>query len=222
MIDDRCHHCITACSKNAFGMKIHHATAIVIKELAQTAGFRAKTEEIGLFNQEYQGLLSEKEKRFRPDVTIRDVPGPYRNIILDVSNTRVVPISGNVAYTREQATTPEIAAQRRYEEKMAKYDQPAQTVGLKFFLIIFENTGRMHSKSLLVIESLLKNMSGYKDGALLKAYWLSRISCSFQQQVGRHIIDKLRKQKGQRFTQGHFENRPEYALEYEFTAVNST
>jgi hypothetical protein len=34
------------------------------------------------------------------------------------------------------------------------------------------------------------------NGKLLQAYWLNRISCSYQQQLAISIRDKLRKQKG--------------------------
>jgi hypothetical protein len=73
LIDEKCHHLITGCNKSAFGIKIHHATALAIKDLAQSAGFRAKTEEVGTF-QDYTGILSEVEKRMRGDVTIFDLP----------------------------------------------------------------------------------------------------------------------------------------------------
>ena len=55
----------------------------------------------------------------------------------------------------------------------------------------------------------------YQGGALLKKYWLDRISCSYQHQVAKAIRDKLSYLKGQRYCQGVFENRPNYINEYE-------
>jgi len=222
LLDPKCHHCISGCPKSAMGVATHNAMNSVMSDCAQSAGLQTKKEEVGLFERNYDGQLTDKEKRSRADLTVRGVPGPHRTLLLDVSITSVIPTNGQEIYdSPAQAKIPQFAAEIRYEEKMEKYDNAAHIMGLKFEPIIIENTGRMHAKSLLVIESFLKNMSGYKDGALLKRYWLNRISCTFQQNIAFHIIDKLRKQKGQRFTQGHYENRTEFAIDYETTVNNA-
>jgi hypothetical protein len=221
VLDPKCHHCITGCPKTAMGLGTHNAVNSVISDCAQSAGLQTKKEETGLFERNYNGELTEKEKRSRADLTIRGVSGPHRTLVLDVSITSVIPTNGDGTYTLQQAKTPQLAAEIRYATKMAKYNHAATTMGIKFEPIIIENSGRMHAKSLLVIESLLKNMSGYKDGALLKRYWMNRVSCTFQQNIARHIIDKLRKQNGQRFIQGFCENRANFAIDYEITANNA-
>jgi hypothetical protein len=168
LIDEKCHHLITGCNKSAFGIKIHHATALAIKDLAQSAGFRAKTEEVGTF-QDYTGILSEVEKRMRGDVTIFDLPGGFRKTILDVSNTKIHPILSDAPFSRDEAKV-EFSAQRRYDERVRKFDHATTVLNFKFQPIIFEITGRLHAKSDAFINSILKHITGFKDGALLQDY----------------------------------------------------
>jgi hypothetical protein len=49
---------------------------------------------------------------------------------------------------------------------------------------------------------------------MVQAYWLNRISCSYQQQlaIAISIRDKLREQKDYRFIMGNFEKNPEFAI----------
>jgi len=211
VIDDRCHHIITSCPKNAFGMNLHNAVSNTIKEAVNAAGFRAKREEVGCF-QNVIDEFSERERRMRPDLTVFDLPGSHRKVIIDVSNICPIPISGIQPLNHEDAKQIQRAAQLRYDAKMLKYDAISSANGIKFQPIIFETTGRVHSQSLRFLRSVLRNISGYMDGKLLQAYWLNRISCSFQQQLAISIRDKLRKQKGQRFIHGNFENTPEFAI----------
>ena len=65
----------------------------------------------------------------------------------------------------------------------------------KFHPIIFETTGRVHTESFRFLQSILRNISGCMDGKLLQAYWLNRVSCSYQHQLAISLRDKLRKQK---------------------------
>jgi hypothetical protein len=203
------------------GIVTHNAVVVAISDCARSAGLQTKKEEHGIFERNYDGELTDKEKRLRADLTVRGVSGPNNTILLDVSVTSVVPTTAQGAYTLQQAQTPQLAASVRFSTKIAKYGRAATTMGLKFEPIIIENSGRMHARSLTVVESFLKDLSGYKDGALLKRYWISRISCTFQQSIARHITEKLRKQQGQRFVRGYYENRVDYALDYEATVNNA-
>jgi hypothetical protein len=128
-------------------------------------------------------------------VTIFDLPGGYRKTILD----------------------PGLAAQKRYDEKMNKYDNAAKSLKFKFQPIIFDSTGRMHAKSEAFMNSILKHITGFKDGALLQDYWRKKISCIFQHEVATHILGKLRMLKGSFSSSHHFENRSAYAVESSLT-----
>jgi hypothetical protein len=144
VIDDHGRHLVTGCKKQAMGIRLHHSIALTFKDLSQSAGFRAKTEEVGTFI-EFNNLLSEAQKRMRGDVTIFDLPGGYRKTILDVSTTCVHPILSDAHFDRNLAK-PGHAAEKRYDEKMRKYDDAAKALKFKFQPIIFDSTGRMHAK----------------------------------------------------------------------------
>ena len=115
----------------------------------------------------------------RPDLTIFDLPGPNRKVIIDVSNTSPIPISGLQVLTHNEAIQVERSAQCRYDNKVQKYNAISTANGIKFQPIIFETTGRIHSESFRFVHSVLRNISGYMDGKLLKSYWLNCISCFF-------------------------------------------
>jgi hypothetical protein len=208
VIDERCHHLVTGCAKSGFGINLHHGVSNTIKELVNAAGFRAKREENGCFYH-IDREFNDRQRRMRPDLSIFDLPGPYRKVILDVSNICPIPIFGTQQYSRNDALIIQKAAQQRYDERMEKFNAISTAHGIKFHPIIFETTGRVHSESFRYLQSILRNISGYMDGKLLQAYWLNRISCSYQQQLAISIRDKLRKQKGYRFIMGNFENNPE-------------
>jgi len=147
----------------------------------------------------------------RPDLSLFDLPMSRRNVVLDISSAAPIPIFGNQPFNRDMASQPQRAADIRYREKMTKYDTTANANNLKFHPIIFETTGRMHSESLAFITSLLELFKDrFMNGALLKRYWLDRISCSYQHQVAIGIREKLRFLKGSRYAQGNYENRADF------------
>jgi hypothetical protein len=197
------------------GIRLHHSIALTLKDLSQSAGFRAKTEEFGTFI-EFNNLLTAAQMRMRGDVTIFDLPGGFRKTILDVSTTCVHPILSNTHFDRGLAK-PGVAAQKRYDEKVRKYDDAAKALKFKFQPIIFDSTGRMHAKSEVFINSILKHITGFKDGALLQDYWRKKVSCVFQHEVASHLLDKLRMLKGSLLSSHHYENRSVYAAESALT-----
>ncbi len=215
IIDDRTHHLITGCPKLALGMNIHNSVCNTIKELANSAGIRAKREQVGAFQNVFVPGFTAKQRNMRPDLSLFDLPFEPRNVILDISSTAPIPIFGNAPFTRVMARQSMRAADARYQQKMDTYDAIATANNLKFHPIIFETTGSMHPESQKFIMKLLEVFNHhYQGGALLKKYWLDRISCSYQHQVAKAIRDKLSYLKGQRYCQGVFENRPNYINEY--------
>ena len=210
LLDERVHHAITNCPKEGVGIKLHQEMSNTLKDLANACGIRAQREEVNCFQSILNNVhFTDKEKRYRPDLSLFDMPGSHRKVILDISSTCPIPILGQQQFTFNEARETERAAKSRYSERELKFNEIAKACGCKFQAIIFETTGRMHSKSLTFIESILKKNSGFRDGSLLKSYWLTRISCSFQHQIARNILDKLHKHKGTRFISGNYENRPE-------------
>ena len=215
IIDDRTHHLVTGCPKLALGMNIHNSVCNTIKELANSAGIRAKREQFGAFQNIFVAGFTDKQRNMRPDLSLFDLPFDPRNVILDISSTAPIPIFGNAPFTRAMARQPMRAAEARYKQKMDTYDAIATANNLKFHPIIFETTGSIHPESLKFIMTLLSIFNHhYQNGALLKKYWLDRISCSYQHQVAIGIREKLKYLKGQVHCQGLFENRANYINEY--------
>ena len=186
-----------------------------LKDLANACGILAQREEVNCFQSILNNVhFTDKEKRYLPDLSLFDMPGSHRKVILDISLTCPIPILGQQQFTFNfnEARETERAAKSRYSERELKFNEIAKACGCKFQAIIFETTGGVHSKSLTFIESILKKKSGFRDGSLLKSYWLTRISCSFQHQIARNILDKLHKHKDTRFISGNYENRPENSI----------
>ena len=64
------------------------------------------------------------------------------------------------------------------------------------------------------INVLGKNISGgFRDGALLRRFWLEKLMCTVHQNFANSILDKINLQCGQRFIIGNYENRPDPNLE---------
>ena len=92
------------------------------------------------------------------------MPGSHRKVILDISSTCPIPILRQQQFTFNEARETERAVKSRYSERELKFNEIEKACGCKFQAIIFENTGRMHTKSLTFIESILKkNLASETD-----------------------------------------------------------
>ena len=164
LLDERVHHTITNCPKEGVGIKLHHEMSNTLKDLANACGIRAQREEVNCFQSILNNVhFTDKEKRYRPDLSLFDMPGSHRKVILDISSTCPIPILGQQQFTFNEARETERAAKSRYSERELKFNEIAKACGCKFQAIILETTGRMHSKSLTFIESIFK-----------KKIWLQR------------------------------------------------
>ena len=101
------------------------------------------------------------------------------SLVLDISYISPIPIFGTQQYSRNDALIIQKAAQQRYDERIKKFNAISTAHGIKFYPIICETTGRVHSESIRYLQSILRNISCYMDGKLLQAYYLNRISCSY-------------------------------------------
>ena len=218
LVDSHCHHLITGCPKTGCGIKIHHAQANTFKELGNMFGIMSTREENGLFRDANGDIIPK-----RPDVSYHDRPGEHPIHLLDISNTSPIPILGvaaNNAYNRDIAMLEGYQAEIRYTEKITTYNALANQNGHKFVPIIFETTGRMHSKSLAYIRSLMHQANNIHDKHPLCNYWLCRISCVFQHQVANAIIDKLGKLNGAGLAGSRHENRPDFISSFNHLRTN--
>jgi hypothetical protein len=211
-VDNNCFHFITGCPKSAFGMNIHNGVCNTLKELANAVGLRAKREPFGVFRDIFVDGITDTQQNMRPDLIVYNGMGTRVDVVLDVSNATPVPIFGNQILPIDAAKVPNRVAELRYQEKERKYHDTATANNLKFIPIVFETTGRMHPKSLKYLNDhiLSKYDTHYQEGKLLKNFWLSKISCSFQHQVAMSIKNKLRMLTAGRFSYGTYENREDF------------
>ena len=70
--------------------------------MVNAAGFRAKREENGCFYH-IDREFNDRQRRMRLDLSIFDLPGPYRNVILDIYNMCPIPIFVTQQYSRNGA-----------------------------------------------------------------------------------------------------------------------
>jgi hypothetical protein len=123
-------------------------------------------------------------------------------------------IYGNAPYTREKSVIPELNGKRRLQEKREKYEAIATANNLKFYPIIFENTGGIISQSYEYLQDLLKVFSGgYQGSALLRQYWKNRISCAYFHSVASEIETKIKYLTGVRYVDQRYENRASFIQE---------
>ena len=213
-IDSRGDHCL-CCPRTGLGSNIHNAVLLVLQQMAQAAGKTARREPIDIFaaagrDPATAASFTDIQLNSRPDLLIQNLTGRDSKVSLDVSFTTPNPSS----LTLSQARIPQRASDIRFNEKNQKYLSISKACRLGFHPIVFETSGRIHSSSLSFIRSLLKNISGgFRDGALLRRFWLEKLMCTAHQNIANSILDKINLQCGQRFIIGNYENRPDPNLE---------
>ena len=220
VIDNRCHHMLTSCSKMAFGLRVHNSVLNTLKECLQSGGLLVTREPTNMFQNVFvaDSQFTDKEKNMRPDLYVhgkRDSHyDEYKNIVIDASWIHPFPIYGNAPYTREKSVIPELNGKRRLQEKREKYEAIATANNLKFYPIIFENTGGIISQSYEYLQDLLKVFSGgYQGSALLRQYWKNRISCAYFHSVASEIETKIKYLTGVRYVDQRYENRASFIQE---------
>jgi hypothetical protein len=173
-VDLLANHLVTSCPKNGFGINSHSNFVLSIQTLTSACGISSKSEPGKAYSNagpEYQNL------NLRPDLLLSGTS----TTALDTSQTAPIPIKYNPNYTREHASETCRAANQRYDAKLLKYTNISNACNIGFQPIVIETTGRLHPKSLDFIKKILSdNISGgYLDGALLRSYWLKRLSISY-------------------------------------------
>ena len=84
--------------------------------------------------------FNDRQRRMRLDLSIFDLPGPYRNVILDIYNICPIPIFVTQQYSRNDDLIIQKAAQEHYDERIEKFNPISTAHGIKFHPIIFETT----------------------------------------------------------------------------------
>ena len=82
LLDECVHHAITNCPKEGVGIKLYHEMSNTFKDLANACGIRAQREEVNCFQSILNNVhFTDKEKRYRPDLSLFDMPGSHRKVI---------------------------------------------------------------------------------------------------------------------------------------------
>jgi len=97
--------------------------------------------------------------------------------------------------TRSQAQSFDkgsIAARKSLNEKNRKYKEKCDKVGIGFYAIIFESTGRPLLETIQFIETLVKNSVAVKglDGQATVRYWMSALSFAIQNAISDAILKR--------------------------------
>jgi hypothetical protein len=217
-VDKRCHHLLTSCPKTAFGLRVHNSVLNTMKECLQSAGLLVKREPMDMFQSVFTTGFTEKERNMRPDLSVHgkrdsnyDV---FKNIVIDATWIHPFPILGNEPYTKDIAAIPGFKGKKRFEEKKRKYEAIATANNLKFYPIVFENTGGVIKESYKHIQDLLQVFNaGYKRGTLLREYWKNRISCAYFHSIATEIDTKIKYLTGTRYVDQRYENRASFIQE---------
>ena len=219
LIDSRGHHLISACPSLAFGIQAHNAMVRILQSIAQAAGYHVKREPQEAFSLVSDNLtlpVAERQAaaKLRPDLETTGEPCNFDKVTYDVSATSPVPTAG-ASLSKAFAVVPDRASKARVHEKNAKYREIASKCRKGFEPIVIETTGRMIQSSFLRMKLLMKNIAGgYKDGILLRRFWMDKFMCAYQYNIAKAIVDMISLQRGQRFIVGNHENRPDLVLEH--------
>ena len=146
VIDNRCHHMLTSCSKMAFGLRVHNSVLNTLKECLQSGGLLVTREPTNMFQNVFDAdsQFTEKEKNMRPDLYVhgkRDsYYNEYKNIVIDASWIHPFPIYGNAPYTSSTAKD----VYKKKETNMKRLRPPIISSSFQLYLRTLVVSSRSH------------------------------------------------------------------------------
>jgi hypothetical protein len=175
--------------------------------MLNSAGLMTRREEVGCFRE------VDPDDNHRPDISVTNMPGKVKKLILDVAVTCPVPLRSNFELSRNMALSKSRLANQAYNRKMHKYQALCEANNLEFLPLIFESTGGMHSKAaehfFKVIDLIVgKDDKGYKICCHL--FWAARLSCCLQKSIAKAIISKSRVINGHLTSERSYEFTPDF------------
>ena len=206
-VDPRGHHLATGCGIGGTRQQTHDGVANVLKDMLNSAGLMTRREEVGCFRE------VDPDDNHRPDISVTNMPGKVKKLILDVAVTCPVPLRSNFELSRNMALSKSHLANQAYNKKMHKYQALCEANNLEFLPLIFESTGGMHSKAaehfFKVIDLIVgKDDKGYKICCHL--FWAARLSCCLQKSIAKAIISKSRVINGHLTSERSYEFTPDF------------
>ena len=125
---------LVGCKIGANAIRLHDQVVVLIARLFRSLRLEAIVEPIRLFEE-----ASPNSENQRPDILIRHPRGFGRPIILDVA------ITGIDGQSRPTEESPDRHLQVRYDQKIAKYGNIANTSGFQLIPAVFSHTGQIHT-----------------------------------------------------------------------------
>ena len=171
---------LSVCKKNNEIIATHDAVKQEIAAFCRSNGLHVRVEPTNMFR------INDPTDNRRPDIEIR---GLQTNLLVDV--TVVSPFESSL--TLSQSKVQGRAAAKAVIVKKNKYETSVTSIGYQFIPFAFENRG-LWSKELkdffnLVIKHGSQNNS--IKPAILKSYWMRRISLTLLKYSARSVISRL-------------------------------
>jgi hypothetical protein len=187
-LDHRGHHLATGCGCDGTRHNTHDSTVTVMKDLLSFAGIKSIKEEKRCFQDVEIGY------RKRPDLSVLNLPGTNKKVLLDISITSPIQNINNQLHgiSRNQALNRGRLSQVRYNDKCRKYKAICERSNLEFVPIIFESTGALHKEALKFFHKIIDIMAGndHKLKHIYNLFWTGRLACKLQKCIAYAIISK--------------------------------
>ena len=177
-IDNKGDH-LSKCRKGKEIFATHDAVKQEIVAFCRSNGLYARAEPNNMFR------IQDPDDNKRPDIEVRGLP---TNLLLDV--TVVSPLYSDLSIP--QSKIQGRAAARTVIVKNNKYQAAATSAGYSFIPIAFENRGLWSKETKDFFNLVIKHGSqqNYIKPAILKCYWMRRISLTLLKFSARSILKK--------------------------------
>ena len=177
------------CKIGANAIRLHDQVVVLIARLFRSLRLEAIVEPIRLFEE-----ASPNSENQRPDILIRRPRGFGRPIILDVA------ITGIDGQSRPTEESPDRHLQVRYDQKIAKYGNIANTSGFQLIPAVFSHTGQIHTVFKDFIREQIRQKFVHfenqakpsKINSVFK-WWSKCISMAIAKTASRNVIYKANK-----------------------------
>jgi hypothetical protein len=184
-LDNRGQHLATGCGCCDSRKDSHDSMVDIWREMLGKSGIKSIKEEKYCFQ-----TVDVNDKR-RPDITVKNMPGTNREVLLDASITSPIQ-NGEHNISRNQALNRGRLANKRYQEKQRKYSEICERSGYEFIPIVFVSTGAFHKEAATFFDKLLDIMidGNIKLKPIYRRFWAARFSCTLQKAIAYAILSK--------------------------------
>jgi hypothetical protein len=188
-IDPLCHHLVSGCRREGTRHNIHDMVKETLISLWKYCGYIVKREEKNCFKG------TDPDNNLRPDISILNPSNGEDQQILDVAIVGPIPGSqkGILSITPADSNRPGIAAARREQQKITKYNQCALENNLQFIPFVLESSGRIGEIGMKHLQEVAKYGAEQRQCAYSQMlyYLKKRISCALHKTIANNINKRL-------------------------------